>query len=134
MTAKKLLGYFFMVLSVLFALAIILQLQKLFKALADLVRVVTGTLGEYESAKAITVFLFWVIHFFVVIILCSYGRKWTRATVCRFAMGGLFTTNVYTEYKIFGYHKCVCGERNPAYCKCAVSGSGFYCQCLMISL
>ena len=84
MTAKKLLGYFFMVLSVLFALAIILQLQKLFKALADLVRVVTGTLGEYESAKAITVFLFWVIHFFVVIILCSYGRKWTRATFCGF--------------------------------------------------
>lgn len=85
MTAKKLLGYFFMVLSVLFALAIILQLQKLFKALADLVRVVTGTLGEYESAKAITVFLFWVIHFFVVIILCSYGRKWTRATFLRLA-------------------------------------------------
>ena len=88
MTAKKLLGYFFIVLSVLFALAIILQLQKLFKALADLVGVFTGTLGEYESAKAITVFLFWVIHFFVVIILCSYGRKWTRATFRKFALCG----------------------------------------------
>ena len=106
MTAKKLLGYFFMVLSVLFALAIILQLQKLFKALADLVRVVTGTLGEYESAKAITVFLFWVIHFFVVIILCSYGRKWTRATLRKLALlpicealNCLLITNKYMNTK-----------------------------------
>jgi len=41
-------------------------------------------------------------------------------TFCRFAMGGLFTTNVDAEHKTFGYHKTVCGARNPAYCKCAV--------------
>ena len=43
-------------------------------------------------------------------------------TVCRFAMGGIFTTKLYPESKTFGYHKTICGERNPAYCKCAVSG------------
>jgi hypothetical protein len=25
-------------------------------------------------------------------------------TFCRFAMGGIFTTNVYAEHKTFGYH------------------------------
>jgi hypothetical protein len=51
--------------------------------------------------------------------------KWL-ITFCRFAMGGLFSTNVYAEHRTFGYHKTVCGARNPAYCKCAVSGSGFF--------
>lgn len=42
-------------------------------------------------------------------------------TFCRFAMGGLFTTNIYAEHKTFGNKKAVCGVRNHAYCKCAVS-------------
>lgn len=37
-------------------------------------------------------------------------------------MGGIFTTELYAEHKTFGYHQTVCGARNPAYCKCAVSG------------
>ena len=44
-------------------------------------------------------------------------------TVCRFAMGGIFSTNVYAEHKTFGYHKNVCGVRYPAYCKCAVQAT-----------
>jgi len=35
-------------------------------------------------------------------------------------MGGIFTTELYAEHKTFGYHKTVCGARNPAYCKCDV--------------
>jgi len=42
-------------------------------------------------------------------------------SVGRFAMGGIFSTNVDAEHKTFGYHKALCGERNPAYCKCAVA-------------
>jgi hypothetical protein len=49
-----------------------------------------------------------------------------QLTVCRFAMGGIFTTELYEEHKTFGYLKTVCGARNPAYCKCAVSGWRFY--------
>ena len=53
-------------------------------------------------------------------------RKWKSAnclqlTFCRFAMGGIFTTELYAEHKTFGYHETVCGARNPAYCKCAVT-------------
>lgn len=47
-------------------------------------------------------------------------------TFCRFAMGGIFTTNIYAEHKTFGNHKTVCGERNPAYCKCAVMCSLYF--------
>ena len=50
----------------------------------------------------------------------NHGRKQCTLTVCRFAMGGIFTTDVYAEHKTFGYHKTVCEARNPAYCKCAV--------------
>jgi hypothetical protein len=35
-------------------------------------------------------------------------------TFCRFAMGGIFTTELYAE------HKTVCGTRNPCFCKYAV--------------
>ena len=44
-------------------------------------------------------------------------------TFCRFAIGGLFSTNVHSEHSTFINHKAVCGARNPAYCKDAVSGS-----------
>ncbi len=37
-------------------------------------------------------------------------------------MGGIFTSNVDAEYKTFGYYKTVRGEKNTAYCKCAVMG------------
>jgi hypothetical protein len=53
-------------------------------------------------------------------------RQALLLTVCRFAMGGIFSTNVDAENKTFGYHKTVCGARNPAYRKCAVSSSGFW--------
>jgi hypothetical protein len=33
--------------------------------------------------------------------------------VCRFAMGGLFITNVQSEHCTFCNHNIVCGERNP---------------------
>ena len=46
-------------------------------------------------------------------------------TFGRFAMGGLFSTNVHAEHKTFCYHKTVCGVRNPAYCKCAVTCCAF---------
>ncbi len=41
-------------------------------------------------------------------------------TFGRFAMGGIFTTELYAEHETFGYRKTVCGARSPAYCKCAV--------------
>ncbi len=49
--------------------------------------------------------------------------KGLQVTFCRFAMGGILTTELYAEHKTFGYHKTVCGARNPAYCKCAVIAS-----------
>ena len=52
----------------------------------------------------------------------SYEWFLHSLTFCRFAMGGLFTSNVYTEHETQGYNKTVFGARNPAYCKCAVSG------------
>jgi hypothetical protein len=48
-----------------------------------------------------------------------------QLTFCRFAMGGLFSTNVHSEHCTFGYHKIVCGARNPAYCKCAVEPTSY---------
>ena len=55
------------------------------------------------------------------------------ANVLQICDGGLFSTNVDAEHKTFSYHKTLCGarpyrtdtfgrERNPAYCKGAVSG------------
>src|SRR5690606_23312049 len=46
-----------------------------------------------------------------------------RITFCRFAMGGLFSTNVQSENCTSFNHKCVIEARHPAYCKCAVSSS-----------
>ena len=44
-------------------------------------------------------------------------------TFCRLAMGGLFSTEVYSENRTFDYHKTVKRRRNPAYCQCAVTSS-----------
>ncbi len=59
-----------------------------------------------------------VFGFGVVVFL------YLMVTFCRFAMGGIFTTNIDSEHKTFGYHKTVKRRRNPAYCQCAVIVSG----------
>jgi lysophospholipase L1-like esterase len=58
-------------------------------------------------------------------------------TFCRFAMGGLFSTNVHSENLTFCNLRQLadCGARNPAYCKCAVSGSlFFFCGVLSVHI
>jgi hypothetical protein len=81
MTAKKILGYVLIVLSVILILAIIGQVQRLFQETFAFFKVFTGTLDTYESTKAITKFVFWILHFALVICLWTYGRKWTRKSV-----------------------------------------------------
>src|SRR5690554_2017094 len=60
------------------------------------------------------------------------ARRDFVTSFCRFAMGGIFTTELYAEHQTFSYHKTVCGARNPAYCKCAVI-SRFYSSHLSMS-
>ncbi len=43
-------------------------------------------------------------------------------TFCRFAMGGLFTTNVDAENQTLINHKCVCGALNRHFCQTRVIG------------
>ena len=64
---------------------------------------------------------------FTSINIESAAKQKLQLTFCRFAMGGIFTTNVGADHKTFGYHKTVCGARNPAYCKCAVTCCRFFC-------
>ena len=61
------------------------------------------------------------IIFFMVVFFSSL-----QITFCRFAMGGIFTTNVHSEDWTFCNHKCVIEARHPAYCKCAVMPSPFF--------
>jgi len=51
-----------------------------------------------------------------ILVCCFFckeekGRLIHSLTVCRFGMGGIFTTNAYAEHKTFGYHKTVCGAQ-----------------------
>jgi hypothetical protein len=81
MTAKKIFGYIFIVMSVILTLAIVGQIQRLFQETFGFFKVFTGTLDTYESTKAITKFVFWILHFTIVIVLWTYGRKWTKRTI-----------------------------------------------------
>lgn len=78
MTTKKIFGYLFMLCSVILALAVVGQLQRLFQETIDFFRVFTGAMDAYESSKAITKFVLWVIHVTLVFVLWNYGRKWTQ--------------------------------------------------------
>jgi hypothetical protein len=34
-------------------------------------------------------------------------------TFLAYTQAGIFTTKLHSENRTFGYHKCVCGARNP---------------------
>ena len=44
-----------------------------------------------------------------------------QLTVCGLAKVAIFTTELLSEHRTFGYHKCICEARNPAFWVGAVS-------------
>lgn len=76
MTIKKILGYVFILLSLLLTLAFVGKFLSLFKAVLGLFKIFTGTIDDYESGKIIGFLLYWVFHVFLTIVLWRYGRKW----------------------------------------------------------
>ena len=50
-----------------------------------------------------------------------------QVTFCRFAMGGIFTTNVDAENQILINHKYVCGALNRHFCQTRVTSRIFFC-------
>jgi len=59
-------------------------------------------------------------YVFILLFFKSSVCLQCQLTVCRFAMGGIFTTELYAENWTFNYHKTVWGARNPVYSKSAV--------------
>ena len=80
MTTKKVLGYFFIVLSVLLMLAAIGQLLSMFAAIVGFFKIFTGTLDGYRIGYVIGMLMYWSLHVLLIIVLWKYGRKWTRKT------------------------------------------------------
>jgi hypothetical protein len=75
MTAGKILGYLFIIISIALALAIVGQIPRLFHDISGFLNVFRGNLDSYEIAKAVTTFILWIIHFILVVILWRAGRK-----------------------------------------------------------
>ena len=78
MTTKKVLGYIFIVLSVMLLLAAIGQLPSIFAAIFGFFKVFTGTLDGYGIGYVIGMLIYWVLHFLLMVVLWRHGRKWTR--------------------------------------------------------
>ena len=81
MTAKKILGYTFLTLSIILFLAIVGQLPSLIKTIFEVFRIFDGTLDSYEIGKIVGHFIYWILHFSLVIVLWIYGRKWTKRKI-----------------------------------------------------
>ncbi len=75
---KKVFGYIFYTLSVLFALAIIFRLIDLIKDVMIFLHVMTEDVPPYAVGKAIGRLLGWIINFGLVIFFWIFGEKWTR--------------------------------------------------------
>ena len=75
---KKVLGYIFIVISIILALAIIGQFQKLIAAIINFMALFSFNLDSYDATYAITEIILWCLHFSFVIILWKYGRKWSK--------------------------------------------------------
>ena len=74
MTSRKIIGYIFIVLSILLALAIVGQLPALFKTIFGIFRIIKGSTDSYDTGYVIGSFIYWVIHFTLTIILWMSGR------------------------------------------------------------
>lgn len=73
------------------------------------------------------------------LMVSAIQKKWVLCknfgmTFCRFAMGGIFTINVYAEHKTFGYHKSVCGALNRQFLVGAVMRSFFLPRSILCNI
>lgn len=76
--AKKTLGYIFIVLSVLLALALLAQSGKVIKSFLGFIVAFTGALDAYHASKEITKFVVYVAQCYAVFFLWTYGKRWTK--------------------------------------------------------
>ena len=75
---KKLLGYTFIVLAVIFIIIAIGQLPYIVKAVLGLIKIFSGTLDSYEAGRAAGAVIYWVLHFLLIVTLLRYGRRWIK--------------------------------------------------------
>ena len=78
MNRKRVLGYIFIVLSIVLAIIAIGLLQSLAKAVFGFFRIFTGTLTSEQLGYAIGTLIYWTAHFVLMFTFWKYGRRWTR--------------------------------------------------------
>ncbi len=77
MTAKKILGYFFIVIAMVLTLAIIVLFPQFIKALFAIFK---SHSDIYEIGYNLGFVTYWIIHITLTVILWIFGRRWIKSS------------------------------------------------------
>ena len=78
MNKKRVLGYIFIALFIVLAIAVIGMLSSLTKAIGGFFRIFTGTLNSEQAGAVTGSLIYWALHFTLMSIFWKYGRRWTK--------------------------------------------------------
>ena len=81
MTSKRIFGIFFILLAIVFTLAIIGLLPTLFGVFVGFFKIFTGKLDSFQIGEVIGNIIYWIFHIVATIVLWNYGVKWSRKQV-----------------------------------------------------
>jgi hypothetical protein len=78
MKAKKIIGYFFIVLAIILTLTAVGLISKLMGTVFGIFKIFTGALDSYQIGKIIGSAIYWTVHITLAIKLWIYGRIWIK--------------------------------------------------------
>lgn len=78
MSAKKILGYIFIVLSAVMLIVIIEKYQAVDGAVKGIFRLTTNGMESHRAWRAIGRIAYWVAHFIATFMLWIYGERLVR--------------------------------------------------------
>jgi hypothetical protein len=79
MTARKILGYIFILLAILLTLALVGQLQKFLGALIGVIKIFGSQMDGNQVGQILGTFVYWIIHISLTVFLWTIGRRWIKS-------------------------------------------------------
>lgn len=80
MKIKKIIGYIFIIIAIFLTVAIIGQIQRVIESIFGIFKIFNGELESYHLGKIIGSFIYWFLHFSIIIFLFFLGKRFIKKT------------------------------------------------------
>ncbi len=78
MTSKKIIGYAFIILSIILTITMVGLLPKFIGTIFGIFKIFIGDLDSYQIGNVIGTTIYWTVHIALTIVFWINGRRWIK--------------------------------------------------------